>query len=71
MPKFNPDPTALEKARREAGMSRKKLAEVSGVSFRSLECYEQGKRNINTASVAIVRALAQALNVPMEKILDE
>lgn len=71
MPKFNPDPTALEKARREAGLNRKKLAELSGVSFRSLECYEQRKRNINTASVAIVRALAQALNVPIEKILDE
>ena len=71
MPKFNPNPTALEKARREAGMSRKKLAEVSGVSFRSLECYEQKKNDINVANVKTVRALAQALNVPMEKILDE
>ena len=71
MPKFNQNPTALEKTRREVGMSRKKLSEISGVSFRSLECYEQRKNDINIASVKTVRALAQALNVPMEKILDE
>lgn len=67
----NPNPTALEKTRREIGMSRKKLAELSGVSFRSLECYEQRKNDINIANVKTVRALAQALGVPMEKILDE
>lgn len=71
MPKFNPNPTALEKARREAGLSRKKLAELSGVSFRSLECYEQRKNDINIANVKTVRALAQAIGVPIEKILDE
>jgi transcriptional regulator with XRE-family HTH domain len=67
----NPNPSALEKTRREVGMSRKKLSELSGVSFRTLECYEQGKNDINIASVKTVRALAQALGVPMEKILDE
>lgn len=67
----NPNPTALEATRREAGISRKKLAELSGVSFRTLECYEQRKNDINIANVKTVRALAQALNVPMEKILDE
>ena len=67
----NPNPTALEKTRREIGMSRKKLSELSGVSFRSLECYEQRKNDINIANVKTVRALAKALNVPIEKILDE
>ena len=67
----NPNPTALEKTRREIGMSRKKLSELSGVSFRSLECYEQRKNDINIANVKTVRSLAQALGVPMEKILDE
>lgn len=71
MPKFNPNPTALEKTRREVGMSRKKLSEISGVSIRSLECYEQRKNDINIANVKTVRALAQALNVSIEKILDE
>lgn len=67
----NPNPTALEKTRREVGLSRKKLAESSGVSYRTLECYEQRKNDINIANVKTVRALAQALGVPIEKILDE
>lgn len=67
----NPNPTALEKTRREVGMSRRKLSEISGVSFRSLECYEQRKNDINIANVQTVLALARALGVPMEKILDE
>lgn len=67
----NPNPTPLELARREAGISRKKLAETSGVSFRSIECYEQGKNDINIASVKTVRALAKALNVPIEKIIKD
>lgn len=71
MPKFNPNPTALEKARREAGLTRKKLSELSGVSIRSLECYEQKKNDINIANVKTVRALANAIGCPIEKILDE
>lgn len=71
MPKFNPNPCALERVRREVGISRKKLAELSGVSFRSIECYEQGKNDLNIANVKTVRSLAKVLNVPMESILDE
>lgn len=69
--KKNPNPTALEAARREAGISRKKLSELSGVSFRSLECYEQRKNDLNIANIKTIRALAKALDVPMEKILDD
>ena len=71
MPKFNPNPTALEKARRGAGLTRKKLSDLSGVSIRSLECYEQRKNDINIANVKTVRALANAIGCPIEKILDE
>jgi DNA-binding transcriptional regulator YiaG len=67
----NPNPTPLEKVRRDAGMSRKKLSELSGVSFRSLECYEQRKNDLNIASIKTIKALANALGVPMEKIIDE
>lgn len=67
----NPNPGNLEKIRREAGLSRKKLGELSGVDFRSIEKYEQGVNNINIASVKTVLALAKALNVPIEKILDD
>lgn len=71
MPKYNSNPTPLELARRAAGLTRKQLAEKSGVPFRSLECYEQRKRNINGGSVVTVKALAEALGVPIEKIMNE
>ena len=71
MPKFNPNPTALERIRREQKIPRKKLAEVSGINYRTIEAYEQRKNDLNIASVKTVRAMAKALNVPMEKILDD
>ena len=71
MPKFNPNPGALEAARHAAGLSRPKLSEISGVNVRTIQAYEQRQKDINIASVKIVRALAKALNVPMEKILDD
>ena len=70
MPKFNPNPTQLEVKRREAGLSRKKLAELSNVNLRTIEAYEQRKNDLNIASVSTVRALAKALGVSMESILD-
>lgn len=63
--------TNLTKARQAAGISRKKLAELSGVSARAIETYEQGKVNINDASVSRVRDLARAIGVPIEQIMNE
>lgn len=67
----NPNPTQLEVVRRAAGMSRKKLAELSGISERVIERYEQQRTNINDASVSNVRNIAKALGCPIEKILNE
>lgn len=67
----NPNPTPLERVRREKNLSRKKLAEISGISFRTIECYEQGKNNINMAVAETVRTLARTLNVSMEEIMNE
>lgn len=67
----NPNPTPLELARREAGMSRQKLAEMSGVSSRAIERYEQGRTNINDAAVSRVRDMAKAIGCPIEKIMNE
>ena len=64
-------PTALETIRRGAGLSRKELGEISGVNYRSIENYEQRRRPIDMAPVSIVLALAKALDVPIEKILDD
>lgn len=63
--------TNLTLVRQEKGMSREQLAEKSGVNVRAIENYEQNRTNINGAAVSRVRDLAQALGVPIEKILNE
>ena len=63
--------TNLTLVRQEKGMSREQLAEKSGVAIRAIETYEQGRVNINNAAAWKVRDLAQALGVPIEKILNE
>ena len=61
----------LKEVRMAAGISMPRLSQQTGVSLDSLKSYECGRQNINIARVDIVRALAKALNVPIEKILDE
>lgn len=71
MANYNKNPGSLERARRAAKLTRKQLAELSGISERNIENYERGKNNINYARVNIVLTLAQALNVPIESILND
>lgn len=67
----NPNPTRLEAERRAAGMSRQKLSELSGISSRVIERYEQRRTDINDASVSKVRDIARAIGCPIENILNE
>ncbi len=69
MPKYNPNPTQLETVRRAAGLSRKQLAKKSGVSMDTIKNYEQCVRKINVKQVLNLTALADALGVPVQKIL--
>ena len=71
MPKFNQNPTALEKARRSAGLTRKQLAEKSGMKFDTLKSCELRRRNINTAPAIDVISVAEVLGVPVRSILNE
>ena len=70
MPKENKNPTPLEASRRASGLTRKALAEKSGVPLRTIEAYEQRKNDINLAAADTVRHLAKVLKVPMENILN-
>ena len=70
MPKFNPNPTPLEQVRRQQGLTRKKLAEKSGVSLYTLMCYEQRRYEFNNASVTKALSIADALGVDVKKILN-
>ena len=53
-----------------AGISQQKLADLSGVSKRTIEKYEQGENDINNARVNIVYRLATALSCSIEDILN-
>lgn len=60
----------LKRLREASGMSRTKLAELSGVGVRSIEGYEQGLRDINKAQGLTLQALAQVLNCNIEDLLE-
>ena len=62
--------TNLEKVRRNVGMTQVELEEKSGISYKTIREYEQGRSNINNARVCIVVALADALGVRVTDIMN-
>ena len=62
--------TNLKRIRTAAGLSQSQLAELSGMSLRSLQHYEQGSRDINKAQGQTLLCLARALKVTIEDILE-
>lgn len=65
------DITPLGAVRREIGLTQKELAEKSGVSLFTIQEYEKGRNDINNARCIIVVSLAEALGVPVQKIMNE
>lgn len=63
-------PTKLYKFRKIKNYSQARLAEKSGTSLRSIQMYEQRKKNINKASFETVYALSRALNVKPENLYE-
>ena len=62
--------TKLREAREAAGLSRSELSTKSGIKHLTIKYYELGIRDFNLARVDIVKAIAQALNLKIEDILD-
>lgn len=62
--------TNLKRIRTAAGITQTALAKCSGMSLRTLQDYEQGRKNINGAAALTVFRLAQTLNVNVEDILE-
>lgn len=62
--------TNLEIRRRELNMSRSDLANISGVSIRLIEHYEQRVADINKASSEYVIAIANALHAQPKDLLE-
>lgn len=61
----------LQSARKEKGLSVQDLATIAGLSKRTLEAYESGARDIKKASYQALKALSEALSVPIERLVEE
>ena len=62
--------TNLARIRSLSGATQAALSESSGVSLRTLQEYEQGRKPINGAAALTVYRIAQALGVTVEELLE-
>lgn len=63
--------TNLQKCRKAANMTQRELAEASGVSFRTLQDYDQGRKPLELAAAITVLRIAKALDVRVEDLIKE
>lgn len=62
--------TNLELLRNRAGLSQAMLAQISGVSLRSIQMYEQRQNDISKAQFNILNALARTLGCTIYDLMD-
>lgn len=60
----------LKNIRESKNMTQSKLSEISGVNLRTLQDYEQGKKDINGVRGITLYKLAQALECTIEDLLE-
>ena len=60
----------LKRIRLNAGMSQSALAERSGVSVRTIQELEQGRKDVNRAGIDTLMPLAAALSVNVEALVE-
>ena len=63
--------TNLKRIRASYGYSQAELARQSGVSLRSIQMYEQRRKDINKASVETIYSLAKALGCEIEDLMEK
>lgn len=61
----------LKKIRESKGFSQSQLATACGFSVRTLQCYEQGSRDINGASLSTLVSMALTLECKLSDILSD
>ena len=62
---------SLQTVRKQRGMTRRELAEKSGVNFRSLQDYEQGHKKLSSAGGDTLLRLVSVLGCHIEELLWE
>lgn len=63
--------TYLKKLRQRAGLSQSQLAEETGIPVKTIQQYEQRRKDINKAQVEYVIRLSKALCCEPQEILEE
>ena len=66
---INTERGMLKSYRTAAGMTQQGLADLIGISIKTLQDYESGRKNINTASASTVKKIAEALGCRMEELI--
>ena len=61
----------LQNARLDAGLSQSQLASATGLNVRTLQCYEQGAKDLNGAKLATLLKLCLALDCKLGDILTD
>jgi transcriptional regulator with XRE-family HTH domain len=61
----------LRDIRTQKGISRMKLAELSGINIRTLEAYEQGAKDINGAKLKTLLKLCETLECKLVDLVDD
>lgn len=62
--------TNLKLLRKNAGLSQRELAELSGIPMRTIQQYEQQQKNINKAQAGYLAMLARVLCCGMEELME-
>ena len=62
-------PNVLKTIRKQAKLTQQRLAEISGVTLRMIQAYEQGDQDIRKAEAQTVFALSKALGCSPESII--
>ena len=60
----------LKRLRRQTGITQRELAEKSGVSLRTIQQYEQRKKNINKAQIDTLIPMTMALYCEVRDLLE-
>lgn len=63
--------TNLKLLRLQAGLSQRKLAELSGIPVRTIQQYEQRRKNINKAQAEYLLLLSQVLCCTVEDLIEK
>lgn len=62
---------SLRSFRKKEKLTKKQLSDLTGISMRTIDDYETGKRDINGAKIKTVLKLSEALGCRMRDILDD